>query len=478
MDDERYESDEPFTDSLVDSIFGDGIAVAVERCPLCLRSRRPFYCKDCVNAGNFSRNSNKSERYSDLEQKLVSLSSKRTKFVDQVGQKIAAKEVSAAKRDEIEDLKIRIRLLKWSIKEATRKKEIAENFYTKQRENNKQNARKLQKSHASIPKTRVRYNESLEQSQKKVKALEERNLALRDERCRVVDELTDFIFPVVELTALGNTSYSLCLETSSLFMSTARQLSEACQLAYMSGQWVHTDRYGNTLIKIVESTLPGNGVYSAGVTSDSQELASFAEDRQHFASTNPRWKIISGLCHTAQLEQILSCVLYVILPRKLAYSTFGFKDFNEKQLNQAVGQLNHNMLHLCFSQGVPPSRMISRHTMHNLLLLLRSEHLGREQPFDDNERMVEAVNDGCESEEDSDEDEMEPPQDWDFVFRGDLPEMQVPVHASVSWSYNPATYAGHMLSGTQSTASDLVTSAAASVASFWRTATGGRTGNS
>lgn len=62
----------------------------------------------------------------------------------------------------------------------------------------------------------------------------------------------------------------LCIdfrETSSLFMSTARQLSEACQLAYMSGQWVHTDRYGNTLIKIVESTLPGNGVYSAGVTS-------------------------------------------------------------------------------------------------------------------------------------------------------------------------------------------------------------------
>ena len=52
-----------------------------------------------------------------------------------------------------------------------------------------------------------------------------------------------------------------------LMMSTARALSEACQLAYMSGQWVHTDCYGNTLIKIVESTLPGNGDYSAGVTS-------------------------------------------------------------------------------------------------------------------------------------------------------------------------------------------------------------------
>ena len=56
-------------------------------------------------------------------------------------------------------------------------------------------------------------------------------------------------------------------EVSMQFMSTVRALSEACQLAYMSGRWVHTDRYGNTLIRIVESTLPGNGDYSAGVTS-------------------------------------------------------------------------------------------------------------------------------------------------------------------------------------------------------------------
>ena len=44
-----------------------------------------------------------------------------------------------------------------------------------------------------------------------------------------------------------------------------RDLQDAAQLAYMSGRWVHTDRYGNTVIKIVESELPGNGNYSAGV---------------------------------------------------------------------------------------------------------------------------------------------------------------------------------------------------------------------
>ena len=66
MDDERYESDVSSTDSLDYFTFRDGLAVAVERCPLCMRSRRPFYCKDCVNTGNFSRNSGESERYTPI----------------------------------------------------------------------------------------------------------------------------------------------------------------------------------------------------------------------------------------------------------------------------------------------------------------------------------------------------------------------------------------------------------------------------
>jgi hypothetical protein len=44
-------------------------------------------------------------------------------------------------------------------------------------------------------------------------------------------------------------------------------LREACQLAYMSGRWVQTDRDGNNFITIVESALPGNGDYSGAVTS-------------------------------------------------------------------------------------------------------------------------------------------------------------------------------------------------------------------
>lgn len=30
-----------------------GLKVAIERCPVCDYSKRPFYCQTCVNQGNF-----------------------------------------------------------------------------------------------------------------------------------------------------------------------------------------------------------------------------------------------------------------------------------------------------------------------------------------------------------------------------------------------------------------------------------------
>ncbi|KAL8611017.1 hypothetical protein ACOMHN_042633 [Nucella lapillus] len=471
MADERYESEDPY-DSLFESVFGDGLAVAVERCPLCFRSRRPLFCSECVRSGKFSKSSGEPERYADLQERLDSVTKERIRLTERIRQGVAAKEERQAKRDEIEELKIRIRLLKWSIQEAQKRKADGEKYYAKQCATNKRNAEKLQKSHSSLPKMRATYNSNVDKVHIRKQEMTEQNARLRDKRCCVINELVRYIFPVVELTAEGTSNSVLSLEASSLLMSTARALSEASQLTYMSGRWVHTDRYGNTLIKIVESTLPGNGDYSAGVTSERQELASLADDNQRITASNPTYAVISGLCHTTQLLQILSSVLMVTLPRKIFYSTFGCNDFSEKQLQQAVSRLNHNMLHLCVSQGVDTGQVISRHTMYNLLLLLRSDNLGRGLPYKELGQMVEVVNDGCESEDDMDRDELDAPQDWDFVSRGDIPEMAVPVHESASWSYSPTLYAGQVLAGTQSTASDLITSAAASVTSLWRTATG------
>ena len=43
------------TKSLNDGV--SGLAVAVERCPLCSESKRPYYCKDCVERGKFTLSS-------------------------------------------------------------------------------------------------------------------------------------------------------------------------------------------------------------------------------------------------------------------------------------------------------------------------------------------------------------------------------------------------------------------------------------
>lgn len=95
--------------------------------------------------------------------------------------------------------------------------------------------------------------------------------------------------------------------------------------------------------------------------------------------------------------------------------------------------------------------------------------------------MVKSVTEGCTCDDSQDEGggdedgERDLEVEWVRVDRN-LPstDMKVPTRGGVatSWTVNTATYAGHMLAETQSTASGLVTSAAASVASFWRAATG------
>lgn len=48
------ESGEPlefYTQTLINST--GGLSVAVERCPLCSESKRPFYCRKCVESGKF-----------------------------------------------------------------------------------------------------------------------------------------------------------------------------------------------------------------------------------------------------------------------------------------------------------------------------------------------------------------------------------------------------------------------------------------
>nr|KAG5711877.1 hypothetical protein BaRGS_026318 [Batillaria attramentaria] len=213
------------------------------------------------------------------------------------------------------------------------------------------------------------------------------------------------------------------LSSESLALSTVTALKEASLMTYMSGQWILTDHNGNTFFKIVESRLPGHGDYSVAVT--------------------------KGLSHMTQLVLTAADVLHVCLPRKVCFSEFCRGELNERQLQNAVSRLNHNVLYLCFSQGVDVEELSPRHTIRNLIILLHSPHLARYinsyrgLSFTEDEQMVESVNYGSVSDES--EDEVDGPQegepelevDWVRVDRN-LPEMKVPTRGIVPWAVGGA----------------------------------------
>lgn len=59
------------------------------------------------------------------------------------------------------------------------------------------------------------------------------------------------------------------------------------------------------------------------------------------------------------------------------FSDFCLQELPEKQFNAAVARLNKNVLYLCFSQGVDTENIEPKHTLHNVLLLLKHQQLGR-----------------------------------------------------------------------------------------------------
>ena len=88
---------------------------------------------------------------------------------------------------------------------------LAAKLYSSRQEINRQNAEMLRVSHDSVPGMQARYDASCQKLRRKMSELLEKNWVLKEERCRVINDLIACIFPVVELTAEGATSYSLGL---------------------------------------------------------------------------------------------------------------------------------------------------------------------------------------------------------------------------------------------------------------------------
>ncbi|KAF3831134.1 hypothetical protein GH733_002372 [Mirounga leonina] len=237
---------------------------------------------------------------------------------------------------------------------------------------------------------------------------------------------------------------------SAMTSSTVSKLAEARRTTYLSGRWICDDHNGDTSISITGPwiSLPNNGDYSAYY--------------------NWTWSIVTPLTRS-----VLHCAM------RLSCEFCG-ENLSRQKFTRAVKKLNANILYLCFSQHVNLDQLQPLHTLRNLMYLVspNSEHLGRSGPFEvraDLEESMEFVEPGAagESAESGDErvsdEETDLGTDWENLPSPrfcDIPSQPVEGSQSQSGQLSPP--------GASSSAGGMISSAAASVTSWFKAYTGHR----
>uniref|UniRef100_A0A3B4DKV4 Beclin 1-associated autophagy-related key regulator n=1 Tax=Pygocentrus nattereri TaxID=42514 RepID=A0A3B4DKV4_PYGNA len=448
----------------------EGLYVAVERCPLCNTARRRLTCARCIKAGDFvyfdGRNT---ERYTEKLERLQEM------------------------KNEKENLQQSYKLLKWKIMSCRMKIEQLKEAICSGNEEVKsgkdlllrsqEEGQRLQRRASRHQEKRdkiERHNRRLsELLDKRTKELQGRLEALAEVRRGHILELTTYIFPTQEEKqgSRDPADPAVAEYDFALTSSTVSELAEARRTTYMSGRWIWDDQNGETSISITgpHVTLPSNGDCSAYYSWVEEKSINPGPELDHI---NPAHTISAALCYATQLVNILSHILDVNLPKKLCNSEFCGDNLSRYRFTRAVNKLNTNILHLCFSQHVDSELLHPHHTLRNIMFLVSPENknLGRTGPFEvsaDLEDSMEFVEPeaAVPAEESGDEavtdEETDLGTDWETVPSPrfcDIPSQPMDLSQSTAMQASqPVGNAGGMIS-----------SAAASVTSWFRAYTGQR----
>ncbi|KAG8449424.1 hypothetical protein GDO86_016176 [Hymenochirus boettgeri] len=467
---------------LVESVDdAEGLYVAVERCPLCNTTRRRLTCAKCVQSGDFVFfDGRDTERFSDKRQRLNHLRQMQLDFQKQVAKAIEAKLAADKLKWKIMSCKIRIEQLKQSIfngNEETSKNSV---FLHKFKEDNQKLYRRAQWHQEKKEKIQRRNRKMSDVIERKNHDLRNQHAQLAQLRRSHILELTSVIFPIGEVRNVTRDPADVFFENdSAMTSSTISKLAEARRTTYLSGRWVCDDHNGDTSISITGPwiTLPNNGDYSAYYNWVEEKKTTQGPDMEH---NNPAYTIGAALCYATQLVNTLSHILNVNLPRKLSNSEFCGENLNRWKFNRAVNKLNSNILYMCFSQHVNLDLIHPLHTLRNLMYLVSpaSENLGRSGPFEisaDLEESMEFVDPSGtgETDESGDEhisdEETDLGTDWENLPSPkfcDIPSQPVDLMESHSTLMSQPI--------ASSSAGGMISSAAASVTSWFKAYTGQR----
>ncbi|XP_004871135.1 beclin 1-associated autophagy-related key regulator [Heterocephalus glaber] len=472
----------PLARDLVDSVDdAEGLYVAVERCPLCNTTRRRLTCAKCIQSGDFVYfDGRDQERFIDKKERLNRLKSKQEEFQKEVLKAMEGKWITDQLRWKIMSCKMRIEQLKQTICKGNEEMKKNSEGLLKTKEKNQKLYSRAQRHQEKKEKIQ-RHNRKLgDLVGKKTVDLRSHYEHLADLRRAHILELTSVIFPIEEVkTGVRDPADGSSESDSAMTSSTVSKLAEARRTTYLSGRWVCDDHNGDTSISITGPwiSLPNNGNYSAYYSWVEEKKTTQGPDMEH---NNPAYTISAALCYATQLVNILSHILDVNLPKKLCNSEFCGENLSKQKFTRAVKKLNTNILYLCFSQHVNLDQLQPLHTLRNLMYLVGSgsEHLGRSGPFEvraDLEESMEFVDPGVagESDESGDEhisdEETDLGTDWENLPSPrfcDIPSQPVEISQSRSTQVSPPV--------SSSSAGGMISSAAASVTSWFKAYTGHR----
>lgn len=453
--------------------------MAVERCPLCNTARRRLTCARCIQAGDFVYFDGRNlERYKEKLERLSRLKEEKEILQQRVIKAMDKKLQNDKMKWKIMSCKMKIEQLKEAICCGNEEVKSGKELLLRSQDESQRLQRRASRHQEKRDKIN-RHNRRLgELLEKRGRELLGRLEQLAGVRRGHIMELTTHICPTQEEKQGSRDPADVLSECDlALTSSTVSELAEARRTTYLSGRWIWDDQNGETSISItgLPVTLPSNGDCSAYYNWVEEKSTNQGPEMDHI---NPAHTISAALCYATQLVNILSHILDVNLPKKLCNSEFCGDNLSRYRFTRALNKLNTNILHLCFSQHVDSDKLHPHHTLRNIMFLVSpdNKNLGRTGPFEvsadleDSMEFVEPEAAGP-AEESGDEavtdEETDLGTDWETVPSPrfcDIPSQPMDMSQSTAMQVSqPAANAGGMIS-----------SAAASVSSWFRTYTGQR----
>ncbi|XP_041669094.1 beclin 1-associated autophagy-related key regulator [Cheilinus undulatus] len=415
--------------------------------------------------------------YSEKLQRLKELKEEKEQLQHRVIQDMERKLQADQMKWKIMSCKMKIEQLKEAIaggnEEVTSDKELLQRSQ-EECQRLQRRAGRHQEKRDKIDRHNHRLGELLERRSRELQSRLSQLAALRREH---ILELSTFMFPLKEEKQERRDPADVVAECDpALTSSTVSELAEARRTTYLSGRWIWDDQNGETSISITGPpvSLPSNGDCSAYYTWVEEKSTNQGPELDHI---NPAHTISAALCYATQLVTILSHILDVNLPKKLCNSEFCGENLSRYRFTRALSKLNTNILHLCFSQHVDSEKLHPHHTLRNIMFLVApdNDNLGRTGPFEvsaDLEESMEFVEPEAAgpAEESGDEEvtdeETDLGTDWETVPSPrfcDIPSQSMDLSQSALQVSQPSANTGGMIS-----------SAAASVTSWFRAYTGQR----